>query len=92
MQDWPMTFYYCDGCDRALTQMHAIEKIQRSYGPQLLALWDQGKPPLPAGAIGYGYAAFLIGTSGFRQKTATFAAARQPWLDLLLDANAAALA
>jgi hypothetical protein len=51
------------------------------------ALWDEGKPPLPPNAVGYGFAACLIESKGFRQKTATFSAARQPWLDLLLDAN-----
>jgi hypothetical protein len=62
----------------------------RRMGAKRRALMDEGLPPLPPNAIGYGFAAFLIdGTGGvFGQKTSTFSAARLEWLDLLVQANA----
>jgi hypothetical protein len=55
-------------------------------------LWETAKPPLSSNALGYGFWAFLISSRGgvIRGKTATFAAARQEWLDLLVEANASA--
>jgi hypothetical protein len=50
---------------------------------------DEGLPPLPPDGIGHGFAAFLIDSRGglIGKKTATFAAARPEWLDLLMLAN-----
>lgn len=64
--------------------------FRRRLAPTRDALPEEGAPQRPPNAVGEGFAAYLIETSGgaFSQKTATFSAARREWLDLLVEANA----
>src|SRR5258706_15291569 len=78
----------------ALAAIGGGVQLTRRMGAKRRALMDDGLPPLPPNALGYGFAAYLIDSQGglFTAKTATFSAARREWIDLLVDANAAAQA
>jgi len=67
--------------------------LTRKLKARQQAMWDEEKPPLPPNAIGHGLAVYLIEMKGgvVRKKTATFAAARQDWLDLLVQSNSEAV-